>query len=299
MKTEECLVCNVCPVPGRYADAADVRSVRSNVRQFRDESFTVWRCPACRSLHCLEAVDLERYYANYFVKNQRLDTYIRISYRRRVKWLTGCGLSRQARILEVGCGNGLFVDYLRERGFESVRGYDAFVPQFADEAWRAESFDAILSYGVIEHVVDPRAFLAEQQACLAPGGLLSICTPNAAEIELNERGEIDLHQPYHRHILSLPALVALGRDVGLELLRTSGRYWMDSPVPFVNWRFVASYVYRLGNVIDVVFEPPRLATILTSPRLLFDGFFGYYLPSRSHMRVAFRKPALRPADGGR
>jgi hypothetical protein len=41
----------------------------------------------------------------------------------------------------------------------------------------------------------------------------------------------------------------------------------------------------------VVFEPPRLATILTSPRLLFYGFFGNYFPSRSHMRVAFRKPA--------
>jgi SAM-dependent methyltransferase len=244
-------------------------------------------------------VDLERYYANYFVKNQRLDSYIRISYRRRVKWLTHCGLSRQARILEVGCGNGLFVDYLREHGFESVRGYDAFVPRFADEGWRAESFDAILSYGVIEHVVDPRAFLSEQLARMEPGGLLSVCTPNAAEIALNERGEIDLHQPYHRHILSLQALQGLGREVGLELLRTSGRYWMDSWVPFVNWRFVSSYVYRLGNALDVVFEPPRLATILTSPRLLFYGFFGYYLPSRSHMRVAFRKPASLGADVGR
>lgn len=47
-------VCTRCVAAPHFDQAAAVRAVRSNVRQFQHECFTVWRCPACRSLHSRE-----------------------------------------------------------------------------------------------------------------------------------------------------------------------------------------------------------------------------------------------------
>jgi len=41
-----------------------------------------------------------------------------------------------------------------------------------------ERFDLVVSFQVIEHVVDPEGFLRALQACVAPGGTLIVTTPN-------------------------------------------------------------------------------------------------------------------------
>lgn len=286
---EECTVCNVCDAPGGLQDAVDVAEVSSNVRYFRAERFTVWRCTNCGSLHCRDAVDLDHYYAHYFLGGQRLDYFTRRGFRSRTKWLLRRGLAPPQRILEYGCGNGLYVEYLRRQGFKHAAGYDRFVPQFADESWREREFDLVMSFNVIEHTLDPRAMLEEQAARLRPGGLLAVTCPNADHIGLEHRDEMALHQPYHRHILSERALLGLTRQAGLHLVDFRRHDWFHTLWPFVNWTFVEHYVHRLGNVIDVVAEPPRIGAVLKSPKLLFFGFAGYFFPSRTHMMAVFRK----------
>lgn len=285
----ECTVCNVCDAPGTIDEAVDVAQIRSNVRYFRQQRFTVWRCVNCRSLHSREAVDLSHYYAHYFLGGQRLDYFTRRGFQNRKKWLLAAGVTPEFRVLEYGCGHGLFVSFLRQQGFENVVGYDRFVPEFADEAWRQQAFDLAMSYDVIEHTLDPRAMLQEQAARLRSGGLLAVTCPNGAQVGLAERDEIDLHQPYHRHILSERALLGLAERAGLRLAAFRNRVWLDTLWPFVNWTFVSHYVHRLGNVVDVVAEPPKFGAVLTSPRLLLYGLAGYFFPSRSHMMAVFRK----------
>jgi 2-polyprenyl-3-methyl-5-hydroxy-6-metoxy-1,4-benzoquinol methylase len=287
----DCTVCNVCEAPTTFQDAVESARIRSNVRRFRDEKFTVWRCSNCRSLHSLEGVDLDHYYAHYFLSQQRLDYFTRPGFSNRIRWLRSVGVQFEHRILEYGCGHGLFVDFLRQRGFRHVVGYDRYVPEYSDTSWRDETFDAVISYDVIEHVEDPRATLKEQVERLRPGGLLAVGTPNGENIGFTERDELELHQPYHRHLLSPSAMIALGREAGLEVVEVRKRLWMDTLWPFVNWTFVAHYVYQLGNVLDVVAEPPRVGAVLASPKLLFYGLAGYFFPSRAHMMYVGRKPA--------
>lgn len=88
--------------------------------------------------------------------------------------LTQCGLPR-ARILEIGCGKGIVVDYLRKRDYdcsgvelakvkplETVRDYlfpgtDAT----ALPAHLRESFNVFLLLDVIEHLENPVSFLKQ------------------------------------------------------------------------------------------------------------------------------------------
>lgn len=114
------------------------------------------------------------------------------------------------RLLDVGCGGGLLCEPMTRLGF-AVTGIDASVETVGvatahaaeiglaidyrattAEALRAagETFDVVLNMEVIEHVADPRAFLADCAALLAPGGLMVLATLNrtAASLALAKIG---------------------------------------------------------------------------------------------------------------
>ena len=97
--------------------------------------------------------------------------------------------------LDVGCGAGLLAEPLARMG-ASVTAVDA-APELIAAAkahaagagltidYRAvgveavgERFDLVTAMEVVEHVADPRAFVAMLAERLAPGGLLILSTPN-------------------------------------------------------------------------------------------------------------------------
>src|SRR6185369_5250482 len=108
---------------------------------------------------------------------------------------------RTDRIWDYGCGAGLFVKFLRDRGYENVSGYDAFVPEYSVRYRQEGSYDAVVSYDVIEHADDTREFMVSLARLVKPGGILVIGTPNADNVPLERIKDPSLHPPYHRHIL--------------------------------------------------------------------------------------------------
>ena len=58
----ECVFCGTITAE---LSAIDSVQVRCNVREFGDETFTVWRCARCGSLHATEPIDPDRYYQHY------------------------------------------------------------------------------------------------------------------------------------------------------------------------------------------------------------------------------------------
>jgi SAM-dependent methyltransferase len=263
--------------------------VPCNVRRFKDDVFTLWRCTGCGSLHCAEDADLPRYYAHYPLQQQALTLHERIGYGNRLRLLERQGFRRTDRLLDYGCGVGLFVRYLRDRGLWNASGFDPYVPALADSEVLRRRYDAVVSYDVIEHDDDPCAFLGTLSRLVRPGGLLVIGTPDAAHVSLDRKGDPSLHPPYHRHLLSERALLGLGRKHGLEPIHVYRRSFYDSPIPTVNSRFMWRHIERSGGFLDAVTEPPRTGLILLSPVLLFLAFFGYFVPRGDNMLVTFRR----------
>jgi SAM-dependent methyltransferase len=248
----------------------------------------LWRCTGCESLHCAEDADLDSYYAEYPLKRQKAGFGERIGYANRLRLLKRQGFRESDRLLDYGCGAGLFVDMLRDKGLPHVFGYDPFVPGADDERTLSDQYDAVVSYDVIEHDDDPRDFMRRMVPLVRPGGLLAIGTPNADGVELSRKGDPSLHPPYHRHILSEQMLLALGHEQGLKEVDVHRRSFYDSLVPTVNSRFLWGYLEKSG-VLDTAVEPPRTDLILKSPTLLFSAFFGYFMPARHYVLVTFRK----------
>ncbi|MEO0272290.1 MAG: class I SAM-dependent methyltransferase [candidate division WOR-3 bacterium] len=100
-----------------------------------------------------------------------------------------------ARILDVGCAMGGFLDYLKENGFNEVYGIEPVVA-YVDRASKnvnnvkvgsAESvpfddeyFDVLIMDQVLEHLYEPRKAFREAKRVLKKGGYLFIGVPDAA-----------------------------------------------------------------------------------------------------------------------
>ena len=90
-------------------------------------------------------------------------------------------LPKDARILEIGCGSRWVGDYLKANGWQNYVGADLEPPadivgdirNWRELGLKAESFDAIVAFEVIEHV----DFTPEAMALLKPGGLLMLTSP--------------------------------------------------------------------------------------------------------------------------
>ncbi len=283
-----CRTCTFCHPAGTLATATEVARVPSNVRHYRDSVFTMWRCTRCLSIHCAEDADLEYFYAEYPIKVQELNFHERVGYRNRLRMLTQLGARSSDRILDFGCGPGLYVKFLEQHGFEGARGYDRFHPAYSDPTTLEGLFDVAVSYDVIEHDDDTDAFMHRLVSCVRPGGLVIVGTPNADHISLARLRSPNLHAPYHRHILSEWALLQLAGRHDLDVLRLSRRSFFDSPIPTVNSRFMWGYVERCG-FLDAAFEPPHTSVVLRSPSLLLAAFFGYAFPARDSLVAAFRR----------
>lgn len=90
-------------------------------------------------------------------------------------------IPRTAKILEIGSGSGWVGDYLRKNGYLDYTGIDIVAPadivgdihDYKDIGLKAESFDVIIAFEVVEHV----NCFNECYELLALGGRLMLTSP--------------------------------------------------------------------------------------------------------------------------
>ena len=288
----ECVVCGHRIDPENLAALA---TFRCHVRAFFGEAFRLWRCPTCRVIHCLDVVDLDHYYAKYPFAAARLTPVWRLFYRELLRRFEKHGLCPKHKFLDYGCGNGLFGEFLRRRGFGGYRGFDPYgSPDALGDAsvLREGPFDYVLLQDVLEHVEDPRALLSELDGHLAADGHILVGTPNADRIDLArpETFKNEVHAPYHLHIYTREAVEDLGRRIGWVPVDFFDRSYHDRPWFGMNTRAAKRYQDLMDGSFDAYFEPLQIRRALRSPSFFFYAIFGYWLSYRSDMSIMFRKP---------
>jgi len=173
--------------------------------------------------------------------------------------LTAAGpLPANARILDVGCGDGFHLDLLREFGPGGWRleGVD-LDPRAADAAEArgfvvhrgsieeldlpAGHYDFAILLQTVEHVADPASLLRAIRSVLRPGGRLLLVTDNTGSLDFSvakRRHWGGYHFPRHWYLFDATSMRKLAAHTGLAVDE------LDTMVSPVNW------VYSLRNALD-------------------------------------------------
>jgi SAM-dependent methyltransferase len=177
------------------------------------------------------------------------------------------------RILDVGCGCG-FHDVLMagKAGVEEVVGIDyseksietanrvyphPHVSRRVEDIAQAAGsgrYDLVISFQVIEHLVDATAFLRNCQAQTAPGGYVAVVTPNrlrlANRLRVMAGGKARLMDPQHYREFVPKDLIALGEVLGLEY-SAGFSYGLSIRVPMTRRTlFPTPVALRLGYLLS-------------------------------------------------
>ncbi|HXF92292.1 MAG TPA: class I SAM-dependent methyltransferase [Nitrospiraceae bacterium] len=156
------------------------------------------------------------------------------------------------RLLDLGCGDGMFLQAAKARGWtvtgielspyaaETDTGLEVRRGEVWEAGWPESSFDVVTGWHVMEHVSDPRRVLAELYRVLRPNGWLVLATPNLHDYvfraayliahlklpSLYEPDERELHL-FHFSAATLTGLVsAVGfRDVRVGFDRGAAAEW--------------------------------------------------------------------------
>jgi len=158
------------------------------------------KCNSCGFVFCElipSTKELNEYYKIYAYEN---NFYSPITKQRYIKLLSIFEPYRKNnKILDVGCGNGFFLETAKEKGWDvygtefsekaieilKEKGINSFKGKLEIENFKEQMFDVITSFEVIEHINNPKNEINKFYNLLRTGGLLYITTPNFNSISRN------------------------------------------------------------------------------------------------------------------
>ncbi len=236
----------------------------------------------------------DEYYGEPGTKFQPAVEYlVRWVGRRHIDALTR-GLRPGARVLDVGCGRGVLLGPLADRGFEvhgqeisaeAARGADprariAIAMNLKDVGYEAGYFDEVVIWHVLEHLQDPRGTIEEIHRVLAPGGRIAVSVPNFSSFQARATGAGWFHLDLPRHLYHFPlkALERLLVRVGFRVterhhfsLRQNPFGWIQSwlndftPLPRNG---LYTLLHQRGSGAELPFDPMTRAALGLSLPLL-------------------------------
>ncbi len=169
--------------------------------------------------------------------------------------------------LDIGCGRGLYLRMLKERGYQ-VRGTELFagtagpvdpelpidLGEVTPGRYPDASFDLISIWHVLEHLPTPDITLEACARALKPSGALLIAVPNYGSIQARFGGEHWFHLDLPRHIFQFtqPTLERLLAEHGFAIERWHTGQWEMDP-----FGLLQTLLNRLGLRHNALFDTLR------------------------------------------
>lgn len=196
--------------------------------------------------------------------------------------LAACqGLREDARMIDVGCGDGFHLSLLKDFGQSTwqLEGIDPSLQAVHAATSRGltvhhgtvqeldlppASYDLALMIATLEHVDDPVGVLRAVRSLLKPGGKVVIVTDNTDTPHFQmfkSRHWGGYHYPRHWHLFNPHNIHALAQKAELEVDA------LTTIVSPVNW------VYSIHNLLVDWQAPPGLINLFTLNSTLSLGIF--------------------------
>lgn len=237
--------CRVCGVAGGHLPHSF-----KNIDRETTEWFPYFECRGCG---CLQIEEIPESLASYYpdeyysyaipvttlpvdeLKKSPVKNTMRAAFEGMLCWsqmesLVFAGTPREARILDVGSGGGVFVAGLRQAGYQNVLGIDPFLKNDVAlgngvQVLRRDldevdgKWDVVTFHHSFEHVPDPLDTLRKASAVLSESGRCLLRLPIFPSAAWQEYGGdwIGLDPPRHLYIHTLQSLRMLAAKSGMRV----------------------------------------------------------------------------------
>jgi 2-polyprenyl-3-methyl-5-hydroxy-6-metoxy-1,4-benzoquinol methylase len=179
------------------------------------------------------------------------------------------------KILDVGCGNGNYLEWFKSRGWNVYgveineeasnicrrKGINIYNGILQDAKFKEYFFDVVSLVQVLEHMPDPSSSIKEIYRVLKPNGILLIGVPNFGcfDRKLFKKDWIPLEVPRHLYHFELKSLIELLAHHGFEIkeIKAKGFYLFG-----IKNLLKVSKINKLGEFLFQLFSLMILKTIL-------------------------------------
>jgi SAM-dependent methyltransferase len=242
-----------CAICGTLNAASELYPANFDFEAFSPEVFSarrlpdgihyrIVRCDSCgllRSDPVGDAETLARLYAlSTFTYDDEV-AHLKRTYGRYLSEAVAQLEGPRGRLLEIGCGNGFFIEEALDAGFAEVRGIEPSKEAVARAGERVRphivcdtmrpglfapgEFDMICIFQVFDHIPDPAELLDECLTILRPRGLILCLNHNSHSISARILGErspiIDLE---HTYLYNPATMRRIFTAHGFDVLSVSG-----------------------------------------------------------------------------
>jgi SAM-dependent methyltransferase len=241
------------------------------------EAFDLYECPRCGLVRVeppLSPDELAPYYRTAYYGSAEakftgpMEALVRRANARRARTLLRLlpDTAGLRRVLDIGCGRGLFLRAMRDLGcaalgtelpgfvFPKAEERLDFVHARAEELpFGSAEFDAVSIWHVLEHTTDPAAVLRGAARVLKPGGVLAVAVPNFGSWQARSFGRHWFHLDLPRHLyhFRLAPLRRFLEEQQLDILEVRTQAWDQNPYGFVQsclnrlyWRHAPNGLYQ-------------------------------------------------------
>ena len=191
---------------------------------------------------------------------------------------------REARVLDIGSGDGTMLRLLADIGYKNVLGIDinetnarrarellgVQVEAAAFLAFDEGGWDAITLWAVIEHLSDPVSYLRHARKLLKPGGMFILMTGDNASAQARVQGVLDMwvYPPEHLFYFTRRSLRSLYGEAGYSGFRCQLQF---QPL----WKESALWSLRMVEAMKARLNPRgRFWRSVNSNLLVARGFKG-------------------------
>lgn len=150
------------------------------------------------------------------------------------------------KIIDIGCGRGLFLDIMRRGGWDvvglelnketasyakHVYGLKVYAGEGAEQSLESENFNVVHICGVLEHSKEPNVLLSEAHRLLKNKGLLVVLLPDIRSFEFKFGRENWLHLdlPFHLFHFTEEGLSRVLRKKGFKIRKVKRFHLEYSP----------------------------------------------------------------------